>query len=201
VTAPFPRRDSRTSEVSDMAIIGLLLFVAATTIGVETVVSTRGHDVAFEIFGEAFTAPLATVFLLGALVMTVAILGAFMVTGAFGRRRVHRVEARHRVRAEQTETRLSDVDRTNAELVAENDRLRAELAAERRAAATLGGVAVPPGVGNVAYGDQVSDAVRSETVSETGHYEPYPVETGAPRSVDLTEAEEKADVLGRFRRV
>jgi hypothetical protein len=192
-----------------MAILGLLILAAATALGIETVLATRATDVGFHIWGESFTASLAVVFLLGAVVMACAILGTFLITGAFQHRRVRRVEAKHRVRREETETRLSDVDRTNAELVEENERLRGELAAERRAAATMGGVAVPPGTGSVAYGDQVSDAVRSETISDTGRYEPYPAEpvagTTAPDTVDVrddaeTRHDDKAGIVGRFRR-
>ncbi len=157
-----------------MAIIGLLLLAAATALGVETVLSTRASDVAFRIYGESFTAPLATVFLLGAVMMAFAILGLLMITGRLHHLRAGKTAAKHRL--SDDETVLSDIDQTNAELVAENDRLRAELAAERRQAATLGGVAVPPGAGDVPYGDQVGDAVRVDTVSETGHYEPYPSE-------------------------
>jgi hypothetical protein len=194
-----------------MAILGLLILAAATALGVETVLATRATDVGFHIWGESFTASLAVVFLLGAVVMACAILGAFLITGAFQHRRVRRVEAKHRLRREETETRLSDVDSTNAELVEENERLRGELAAERRAAATMGGVAVPPGAGSVAYGDQVSDAVRSDTISDTGRYEPYPAEradgTTAADTVDVrddadveTRHDDKAGIVGRFRR-
>jgi hypothetical protein len=191
-----------------MAILGLLILAAATALGVETVLATRATDIGFTVWGQSFTAPLATMFLLGAVVMTCAILGTFLITGAFQHRRVRRVDAKHRRYREETETRLGDVDRTNAELVEENDRLRGELAAERRAAATMGGVAVPPGVGNVAYGDQVSDAVRSDTISETGRFEPYPAETGAGRTVDVRDDadvrdterhDDKAGIVGRFR--
>ncbi|HEX8001856.1 MAG TPA: hypothetical protein VF519_04090 [Mycobacteriales bacterium] len=158
-----------------MAILGLLLLAAAVVAGVELVVSNL-NGAGFEIFGTSFTADLATVFLLGAITMAVATLGAFLVTGAFQRRRVHRYDAKHRA----TEERLGEFDRTNAELVAENDRLRGELAQERRAAATLGGVAVPPGTGDVPYGDQISDAVRSESISDTGRFDPYPVSPVEP---------------------
>lgn len=182
-----------------MAILGLLILAAAAVFGVETYVS-NGTGLPFEVFGNSYTVPVSVVFLLGAVAMAVATLGAFMITGAFQRRRALRRDAKHAVRREETETRLSDTDRTNAELVEENDRLRGELAAERRAAATLGGVAVPPGAGNVAYGDQVSDAVRSETISDTGRYEPYPAENGVDRTIDVDgRTDDKAGVVGRFR--
>ncbi len=176
-----------------MAIIGLLLLAAAVTFGVELSVSGL-TDTGFEVFGTGFTTYVTTVFLLGALTALVATLGAFMITGAFQRRRAHRTEARHRVR---------DIDATNAELVEENDRLRAELAAERRAAATMGGVTVPPGAGEVAYGDQVTDAVRSDTVAE--RVTPYPSEPVSPVAevtpdTDTRAGAEKADVVGRFRK-
>lgn len=185
-----------------MAIIGLLLLAAAVTFGVELGVSSL-NTTGFEVFGTAFTTDVATVFVLGALTMAVATLGAFMITGAFQRRRAYRTEARHRVRQEETDTKLTDYDRTTGELVEENDRLRAELAAERRAAATMGGVAVPPGAGDVAYGDQVTDAVRSDTVSE--RVTPYPSEPVSPVAevtpdTDTRAGAEKADVVGRFRK-
>ena len=187
-----------------MAILGLLLLAAAVVVGVEVGVSNTS-DVGFEAFNTSFTAPLSVVFLIGALLMTVAILGLFTITGAFQRRRRLRVENKHRMR--RTEARVGETQQTAAELAEENDRLRAELEAERRAAATMGGVAVPPGAGTPAYGDQVSDAVRSETISRTGHFDPYPAD-GTGRTIDVTgrddraerdAAEEKASVLGRFR--
>ena len=197
-----------------MAILGLLLLAAAIVVGAELVVSNLGAT-EFELFGTTLGADIATVFLLGAITMAVATLGAFLVTGTFQRRRISRYQAKHRV----TEERLGEFDRTNADLVEENDRLRSELAQERRAAATLGGVAVPPGTGDVPYGDQVTDAVRSDT----GRFDPYPVSPvgdGPPATIDNTKfdddnlrvgaagttdgrttatGEEKAGVLGRFR--
>jgi hypothetical protein len=202
-----------------MVILGLLLLAAAGVAGTEMAINNpAGVDYAF--FGHVYTVPIYAVFLLGALVMAVGTLGAFMITGAFQRRRAYRRDAKHAVRTEDTNTRLGTVERTNAELVEENDRLRAELTEHQRAAATLGGVAVPPGVGDVAYGDQVSDAVRSETISDTGRFDPYPTDggtrTGAAVNtedrgvldggrfdgsdgVDTTAADEKADVVGRYR--
>lgn len=200
-----------------MVILGLLLLAAAVVVGVELVVSNL-NGIGFEVFGYSFTADLATVFLLGAITMAVATLGTFLITGALQRRRVTRYEAKHR----QTEERLGEYDRTNAELVEENDRLRGELAEERRAAATLGGVAVPPGVGNVSYGDQITDAARSESISDTGRFDPYPttpvtpVDEVRPQTIDNTKfdddhlrvgsgngvgvtGEDKAGVVGRFR--
>ena len=189
-----------------MAILGLLILAAATVVGVEVGLGNR-TTTGLEVFGTGFTMPVYVVFVLGALLMALAILGTFRITGAFQRRRSYRTAARHRVREEETADRLTTTDSTNAELVEENDRLRAELAAERRSAATLGGVAVPPGAGNVAYGDQVSDAVRSATISETGRFEPYPndavrtndgvVDLDATRDHDRED--DKARVVGRFR--
>jgi uncharacterized integral membrane protein len=202
-----------------MVILGLLLLAAAGVAGTELAIN-NSTGVEYVFFGHVYTIPVYSVFLLGALVMAVGTLGAFLITGAFQRRRAVRRDAKHAVRTEDTQTRLGTVEQTNAELVAENDRLRAELADHQRAAATLGGVAVPPGVGDVAYGDQVSDAVRSETISDTGRFDPYPTEggtrTGAAvntedRSVldggrfgrtdgvDTTASEVKADVVGRYR--
>lgn len=180
-----------------MVILGLLILAAAAALGVETVLATRGTDVTFTMWGETLTASVAVWFLLGAVLMTVAVFGLFLITGAVQRRRGHRVAARHRIQEERTGERLSAADETVAGLAEENERLRNELAAERRAAATMGGVAVPPGAGNVTYGDQVGDAVRSTTISDTGRYEPYPTEP-APAATPV-QSEEKAGVLGRFR--
>lgn len=177
-----------------MAIVGLLLLAAAIAVGAETVNSNWTTDVV-EVFGTRSAVPTSVIFLFGALCATVAIFGLQLITGAFQRRRRNRVDAKHRMRREETETRLTDIDGANAELVEENDRLRAELAAERRAAATLGGVAVPPGAGNVAYGDQVSDAVRSDTISQTGHFEPYPIDRGTDGVIN-TEAMRTHDTAG-----
>lgn len=201
-----------------MAILGLLILAAVAVVGVETAASNRSGEVVVETFGRFSTVSVSVVFVVGALLATIAILGLFMITGQFQRRWTQRRVARHRVTEEETASRLTETDRTNAELVEENDRLRAELAAERRSAATMGGVAVPPGVGNVAYGDQVSDAVRSETISDTGRYEPYPTEPADGRVPDERVTDErvtygrtadgrvaderhddKAGIVGRFR--
>lgn len=192
-----------------MAILGLLLLAAAVAAGVEFGLSNMGN-VGFEVFGTSFTAPLAVLFVLGAIAMAVATLGLFLITGSFQRRRALRYEAKHRVEREQTNTRLTEFDETTTDLVAENDRLRTELAAERRAAATMGGVTVPPGTGNVPYGDKVTDAVRSRTNGDIGRGDPYPVspvDEVRPATIDNTHfddddvraGEQKAGVLGRFR--
>jgi len=182
-----------------MAILGLLILAAAALVGVETALSNRS-DVVVEMFGRYSTVPMSVVMLFGALLATFAIFGLFLITGTIQRRRRRRLDAKHRVVEEETSTRLTDIDRTNAELVEENDRLRAELAAERRAAATLGGIAVPPGAGDVAFGDQISDAVRSDTVSETGRYEPYPTEAATGTTgVGNAVGNDKASVLRALR--
>lgn len=194
-----------------MVVLGLLLLAAAVVGGAEMTISNRAGDVGFEVFGNGFATTPAGLFVLGAITMGVALLGLYLITGAVQRRRTYRRDAKHRVRTEETQTRLGEVDQTNAELVEENDRLRAELAAHERAEATLGGVAVPPGVGNVAYGDQVTDAVRSETISETGHFDPYPTADATTThgravdtdTVDVTDStdrnDDKAGILERFR--
>lgn len=207
-----------------MVILGLLLLAAAIAAGVEFGLSNMG-ETGFEVFGTSYTTTIAGLFGLGAATMAVAALGLWMIAHAIKRRRRSRYEAKHRVEREETQNRLGEYDRTTAELVEENDRLRGELADERRAAATMGGVAVPPGAGDVAYGDQVSDAVRSDAISDTGRFEPYPHDgTGTvspvgetrPQTIDNTKfdddhlrvgtngsntvtGEEKAGVLGRFR--
>ena len=195
-----------------MAILGLLLLAAAVAVGVETAYSNRSTQVV-EVFGTFSAVPASVLFLFGALCATVALFGLMLITGRMQRRRTRRVDAKHRMQREETQTRLTDIDSTNAELVEENDRLRAELAAERRAAATMGGVAVPPGAGNVAYGDQVSDAVRSDTISDTGRFDPYPTEHGTDAAVNTeamrtdtagsngtgTGTEEHAGFTGRLR--
>ena len=186
-----------------MAIVGLLILAAALAVGVETSIGNRA-GVGLEAFGQIYVLPVSVIFLVGATLATIALLGLFMVTGAAQRRRATRTEAKHRMRSEETESRLIDTDRTNADLVEENDRLRAELTAERRAAATMGGVTVPPGAGDVAYGDQVSDAVRSDTISDTGKFEPYPADRGGS-TIDVSDSrhdehrDDKASMLGRFR--
>ena len=199
-----------------MVILGLLLLAAAGVVGTEMAISNP-TGVPFEVFGNGYTVPVYAVFLLGALLMTVAILGAFMITGALQRRRVVRHDAKHRVRVEDYETRVAELERSNAELIAENDRLNGVVADHERAVATMGGVAVPPGVGDVAYGDQVSDAVRSNTITDTGRFDPYPTEGGTVSGAAVnTEAarddaagttgvtgtdrtDDKAGVVGRFR--
>jgi multisubunit Na+/H+ antiporter MnhC subunit len=191
-----------------MVILGLLLLAAAVVAGTEMTISNYGPDVSFEVFGLGFGAPLATVFLLGAITMAVATLGTFLVTGALQRRREVRTTGKHRATIEETQTRLGDVERENVELAEENERLRTELADRQRAEATMGGVAVPPGVGNVAYGDQISDAVRSETITDTGRFDPYPTDHGTTDGgavnteadrFDGERTDDKAGVLGRFR--
>ena len=186
-----------------MAILGLIILAVAAVFGVEAAVSNRGTSTGFEAFGTSYTAPVSEVFLAGVVTMAVAALGTYLVTRALHRRRTRRTTARHTEEREQTQNRVNELDATNRELVEENDRLRAELNDHRRAAATMGGVAVPAGVGNVAYGDQVSDAVRSDTISDTGRFEPYPVEHGNDGAVNSEawrqESEEKAGILGRFR--
>lgn len=187
-----------------MAILGLLILAAAAVFGVETALSNRGADVGFEVFGTSYTAPVSVLFLVGAITMAVAILGLFMITGALHRRRTRHVKARDMQQREESHNHLTQLDTTNRELIEENDRLRAELNDHRRAEATMGGVAVPAGAGDVSYGDQVSDAVRSDTISDTGRFEPYPTEHGNDGAVN-TEAgryensNEKVGILGRFR--
>jgi uncharacterized membrane protein YciS (DUF1049 family) len=192
-----------------MAILGLLLLAAATVVGIELAVSNDSR-VVVELFGTYSVVPVSVVFLVGALLTTVALLGLFMITGTLQRKRHRTVVAKHRAEREETQTQLGEYDRTTAELVEENDRLRAELASERRAAATMGGVAVPPGAGQVAYGDPVSDAVRSDTISDTGRFDPYPIEHGNDSAVNTEavrydgtattdNADDKAGVVGRFR--
>lgn len=170
-----------------MAILGLLLLAAAAVLGVETALSNRGDFMTVEAFDRTYSLTMSELFLVGTAVGAAALLGLWMLFGSIARSRRRRMVAKHRVRAEDTQTELTNVGQTAAELAEENDRLRNELAAERRAAATMGGVAVPPGAGNVAYGDQVSDAVRSNTISDTGRFDPYPAETGHDGAVN-TEA-------------
>lgn len=170
-----------------MVILGLLLLAGAAVLGVETALSNRGDFMTVEAFDRTYTLAMSELLLAGIACGAAAVLGLWMIVGSIARGRRRRVTAKHRLRAEESQTELSTVGQTAAELAEENDRLRNELAAERRAAATMGGVAVPPGAGNVAYGDQVSDAVRSDTISQTGHFEPYPTERGTDGAVN-TEA-------------
>lgn len=186
-----------------MAILGLLLIAAAVAAGVEFGLSNLG-DSGFEAFEQTFTTTTAGIFGLGAATMAVAAFGWMLVAHSLRRRRRTKYEARHR----ETGERLNEVDSTNAELAEENERLRNELMEERRAAATMGGVAVPPGVGDVGYGDQVTDAARSNAISDTGRFDPYPTTAtgdGRPQTIDNTRFDdstagsEKAGVVGRFR--
>jgi uncharacterized integral membrane protein len=201
-----------------MAILGLLLLAAATAVGVEFVLSNTATT-GFEVFGYAFVSPLATVVLYGAIAGAVAMLGLWMIVGSLRRRRVRKSLGKHRVQIDELQVRAGELEQLNAELVRENDRLRADLQAHQLAEATLGGVAVPPGVGQVAFGDQITDSVRKETIDITDgtldrtrdgrgddRVEPYPTEV---RDHDhdhdhadhdhTGEAEQKASVLGRFR--
>ncbi len=173
-----------------MAILGLILFVAAVGTGVELAVSNRAA-VGGEAFGYTIASASPMAFLIvGALLTLVATLGMFMITGALERRRHRHLAAKHRVR--------ETVD-TNEALVEENEELRNELLTERRQRDTLGGVAVPPGTGDVAYADQISDAVRSNTISDTGRYEPYPAEPVARLDTD-TDVEVETERVARRRR-
>ena len=181
-----------------MAILGLLLLAAATALGVETVLSNRGGFTTVEAFDRSYSFTTSEIVLVGAAFGAAVVLGLWMVLGSLTRARRKRNVARHRVRAEDTQTQLTTVGQTAAELAEENDRLRNELAAERRSAATMGGVAVPPGAGDVAYGDQVSDAVRSDTISQTGHFDPYPADRGTDGVVNTEagRADTRTDTTG-----
>ena len=167
-----------------MAILGLLFLAAAAVLGVETALSNRGDFMTVEAFDRTYSLTMSELFIGGVVCGAVAVFGLWLIVGSVARSRRGRMVAKHRVRAEDTQAELTNVNQTASELAEENDRLRNELAAERRSAATMGGVAVPPGAGNVPYGDQVSDAVRSNTISDTGHFDPYPAETGNGRAVD-----------------
>ncbi|MDQ1712312.1 MAG: hypothetical protein QOE45_1762 [Frankiaceae bacterium] len=179
-----------------MAILGLLLVAVAAAAGVEFVISNTA-TVGWEVYGYTFVSPLATIVLFGAIAGAVATLGLWMVVASFRRRRVRHTVAKHRFRVDELQNRLAELERVNAELVADNERLRAELQAHVLTEATLGGVAVPPGVGDVAYGDQITDTVHKEMVDLTEQgAQPYP-----PDGVHdhAAEADRKASVLGRFR--
>jgi uncharacterized integral membrane protein len=180
-----------------MAILGLLLVAAAAVIGVEFAVSNTATT-GFEIFGNPYVASLGTIALLGAAVGAVALLGLWLVVSSLRRRRTRRTIGKHRAQVEELQSRAAGLEAANQDLIEDNDRLRAELAAHELAQATMGGVAVPPGTGQVPYGDQVSDSVHKDMVDVTDGTlaEPYP----AGRTHDRTaEGEEKAGVLGRFR--
>jgi uncharacterized integral membrane protein len=185
-----------------MAILGLLLLAAATAVGIEFAISNTATT-GFEIFGNPYVASLGTIALLGAAVGAVAALGVWMMWSSFRRRQVRRTATKHRVRIDDLKTRVAELEQVNADLVAETDRLRAELTAHELAEATLGGVAVPPGVGDVPYGDQVTDAMHKEVVdlTENGRPEPYPTERAGGRHEHdhAMEGEQKAGVVGRFR--
>ncbi len=162
-----------------MAILGLILVVVSIGAGAELALSNR-TEVGGEAFGYAATSATPMAFLLaGALLALVAALGLLLITGGLARRRRRRRAATHLVAASEA---------TSEDLLAENRRLRDELAGERRERAAFGDVAVPPravlpGAVDPPYGDQVS-AVRPTTIAETGRYEPYPDDSRPAARVD-----------------
>ena len=127
-----------------MAVIGLLLVLAAAVGGAELMVSnTADYDV--ELFGRTLTGvPLGAVFLAGAIAMLALLVGLMMLTSGLGRARTRR--AARVAEVKQHKAAASSLQGALAETADENDRLRRELAEERLAQDTLGGVAVPPQV-------------------------------------------------------
>jgi uncharacterized integral membrane protein len=182
-----------------MAVLGLLLVAVAAAAGVEFVLSNTATT-GFEVFGYTFVSPLATIAIFGAIAGAVAMLGLWMIVASFRRRRMRKQLGKHRIQIDELQVRAGELDQLNAELVRENDRLRADLQAHQLAEATLGGVAVPPGTGAVPYADQISDTVHKDTLDLTdgasaGRTDPYPTEAHD----HTAEAERKASVLGKFR--
>ncbi len=127
-----------------MAVIGLLLVLAVAIGGAELLISNTGtFDV--ELFGRTINdVPLGGVFLAGALGMLALLFGLMMLTTGVGTARRKRTERVAEVkRHKQSAAALQEA---LAETADENERLRREIAEERLAQDTLGGVAVPPQV-------------------------------------------------------
>lgn len=155
-----------------MVLLGLLLIAAAAVVGVEVVrVNMTATDVSA--FGTTITGySLGSLFLAGVAAGVLACLGLWMIKAGLARSRRRRLERKNIVN--ERETIVTEKESELDDLAVENERLRAEIEAERRERLTMGGVAVPPGVDG-SYGDQISDTVYKERVAE-----PY------PSSVDLT---------------
>ncbi len=149
-----------------MAVLGILLIAAAAVVGVETIISNT-EEQELEIFGERFSnLTQGEVFLYGAAAATVALLGLWLFFAALARSRRRRVGRRRmeRRRQAQVQSVVQEKESTVSNLESENERLRRELEEERRQRDTMGGVAVPPGVGAVPHGDQVTDSVHKANV-------------------------------------
>lgn len=184
-----------------MALLGLLLVAAAAVFGTEVVLSNTQTTT-----GEAFTQAVAGLsagefFLAGAGAALVLALGLWMIAHSIGRTRARRAQARHAIDAKQAEIRETESELSS--VAAENERLRAELAQERRDQLTMGGAVVPPmpvGTGGTAYDTSTydvtdaalaarADAMRANetTPREMRTVDPYPAEVAARDHVDDVE--------------
>ena len=157
-----------------MVLLGLLLIAAAAVVGVEVVrVNMVATDV--EAFGTTITGySLGSLFLAGVAAGVLACFGLWLMKAGFSRRRHRRMELKNVVN--ERETIVTEKETELDGLAEENERLRAEIEAERRERLTMGGVAVPPGVDG-SYGDQISDTVYKERVADA-----------YPSTIDVTDA-------------
>jgi hypothetical protein len=185
-----------------MVVLGLLLVAAAAVFGTEVVLSnTQTTD------GEAFTEVVEGLsagefFLIGAGTALALVIGLMLMVSGLGRGRARRAQAKHRARRQRDE--IHETESELSSVAEENERLRAELAAERRDRLTMGGAAVPPPMadGDTAYDVSTRDvagAPNETTGREMRGYDPYPGEsigsgdnrldqdrtTGEDRSIDL----------------
>ena len=165
-----------------MVVLGLLLVAAAAVFGTEMVLSNTDVTNA-EAFNETVNGiSAAEFFLIGAGTALALCLGLWLISHGFGRARRRRATARHAVQEKTTALRETEGELTG--IAEENERLRAELAEERRNRLTMGGAVAPPPVhgDGTAYDTRTYDvdggsegATTNETFGrESRTYDPYP---------------------------
>jgi ABC-type nickel/cobalt efflux system permease component RcnA len=162
-----------------MVVLGLLLVAAAAVFGTEMVLSNTDVTTA-----EAFNETVANVsaaefFLVGAACALALCLGLWLISHGIGRSRRRRAMARHAVNEKTTALRETEGELTG--IAEENERLRAELAEERRNRLTMGGAVVPPPVTaeGTAYDTQTYDVDTDQTIDLDGDRTAMPNETFA----------------------
>jgi len=168
-----------------MVVLGLLLVAAAAVFGTEMVLSNTDFTTA-EAFNETVSGiSAAEFFLIGAATALALCLGLWLIARGIARGRNRRVTARHAV--DEKTTALRETEGELSGVAEENERLRAELAEERRNRLTMGGAVVPPPVteDGTAYDTRTYDvdgngngsAAPNETFArETRNFEPYPAD-------------------------
>jgi ABC-type nickel/cobalt efflux system permease component RcnA len=167
-----------------MVVLGLLLVAAAAVFGTEMVLSNTDFTNA-EAFNETVSnVSAAEFFLIGAGTALALCLGLWMIARGIARTRHRRAAARHAV-AEKT-TALRETEGELNGIAEENERLRAELAEERRNRLTMGGAVVPPPVvgQGTAYDTQTYDVDGDRSIDlpnetfgrESRTYDPYPAD-------------------------